>query len=88
MSILTKDLDKHPYTGERKVIGKLRVKTSGWTEGFFNGNPDYEQVRGITPGKTYDVLRKIGLGDVEDVIIIDDFGNEAEHSDFLFEEIE
>lgn len=39
-------------------------------------------------GKIYDVIRVEGLGDCEDVTIIDDLGNETELADFFFEEIE
>ena len=82
-------LSNHPYTGVRKVNGKLKVSDKkDWIKPFFNGTPNYEQVTGITIGKTYDVVQTEGFGDVEDVTIIDDNGKEATYGSFFFEEIE
>ena len=85
--ILKDNIDDHPYTGIREVTGKLRVKTASWLDGHFNGSINCEQVRNITRGKIYDVVRVEGLGDCEDVTIIDDSGNEQTLADFFFEEI-
>lgn len=85
--ILKDNIDTSPYTGVRNVTGKLRVKTANWLDGHFNGSINCEQVRNITRGKIYDVVRVEGLGDCEDVTIIDDSGNEQTLADFFFEEI-
>ena len=82
-------LSNYPYTGVRNVSGKLKVSdTKDWTKPFFDGSPNYEQVTGITRGKVYDVVRKEGYGDVEDIIIINDNGEEAKYGSFFFEEVE
>lgn len=86
--VLRENIDCNPYTGVRTVKGKLRVKTDGWLKPYFNGADRYEQVHNVTMGKVYDVIRVEGLGDCEDVTIIDDLGNETELADFFFEEVE
>ena len=48
MSVITKNIDCRPYTGKRNVKGKVRVKTSDkakWLDGYFDGNPNYTQVK-------------------------------------------
>lgn len=90
MSVITKNIDCRPYTGERNVKGKVRVKTSDkakWLDGYFDGNPQYSQVKNITRGKIYDVVKVIGYGDVEGILIINDIGEEIELCDFFFEEV-
>lgn len=87
MSIITKNIDINPYVGTRTPKGKVRVKThneANWLDGYFNGDPNYEQVIGITRGKEYDVIKVEGLGDVEDVTIIDDNGKEKRLGSFFF----
>ena len=90
MSVITKNIDSRPYTGERNTNGKVRVKTSGeakWLDGYFDGNPQYSQVKNITRGKIYDVVKVIGYGDMEGIVIINDIGEEKELCDFFFEEV-
>ena len=90
MSVITKNIDCRPYTGKRNIKGKVRVKTSDeakWLDGYFDGNPKYSQVKNITRGKTYDVVKVIGYGDVEGIFIINDIGEEIELCDFFFEEV-
>lgn len=55
---------------------------------YFDGTRDAEQTENVTPGKVYKVVKVIGFGDCEDVVIIDDSGEEQELADFFFEEIE
>lgn len=91
MSIMTKDIDTRPYTGARKVEGKIKVKTSeeaSWLDGYFNNTPNYSQVTGITRGKVYDVIKVEGFGDGEDITIIDDNGKEQTLGDFFFTEVD
>lgn len=91
MSIITKDIEKNPYTGVRVVSGKVRMKTSeeySWISRYFDGNPDYDQITDVTQGKIYDVVRVEGFGDGEDITIIDDKGNEQSLCEFFFEEVE
>lgn len=90
MSIITKNIDESPYTGERNVCGKVRVKThdeAKWLDGYFNKTPNYSQVENVTRGKVYDVIKVIGYGDVEGIVIINDIGKEEELCDFFFEEV-
>lgn len=91
MSIITPNIDASPYTGVRNVQGKVRVKThddAPWLDNFFNGKENCDQITGITRGKTYDVISVEGLGDVEDITIIDDNGTKQTLGDFFFDEIE
>lgn len=86
MSILTKNLDSRPYTGIRKVEGKLKIKDNEYITKFFNNTPNYEQIKNVTIGKYYDILEIEGLGDVEDVMFIDDIGEKQSLADFFWEE--
>lgn len=91
MSIITNNIDSRPYTGVREIKGRVRVKTSeeaSWLDGFFNGIPIYDQVTGVTRGKIYDVIRVEGFGDIEDITIIDDNGEEHSLGSFFFVEVE
>ena len=91
MSIITENIDSQPYTGIRKPKGKVRVKTheeASWLDGYFNGTPNYDQVKGITRGKEYNVVQVKGLGDVEDITIIDDNGNEQSFGSFFFTNVD
>lgn len=90
MSIITENIDSQPYTGIRKPKGKVRVKThdeASWLDDFFSGAPNYTQVTGITRGKEYEVVKVEGLGDCEDITIIDDNGNEQTFGDFFFVDV-
>lgn len=88
MSVLRKNIDSNPYTGIRSVSGKyLRLRTDEHLTHFFDGTPTVEQVEGVTRGKVYEVVAIEGFGDCEDVIIIDDNGNEKRLADFFFEEV-
>lgn len=88
MSILKKNIDRFPYTGVRKVSGQLKLSTKEWLNPYFDGTPDYTQIKGVTRGKIYDVISVEGYGDAEDVTFIDDNNEEHTLADFFFEEIE
>jgi len=90
MGVLRENIDANPYTGKRSTSGKyLKVKDNAeWLNGFFDGNPDYDQVVGITRGKIYEVVAIEGLGDCEVITVIDDDGNEHTLGDFFFEEVD
>lgn len=88
MNILTRDIDSHPYTGIRKVTGKIKVTDKDFIRKFFDGTKDYQQVKNVTMGKVYDVLEVEGFGDVEDITFIDDAGEQQSLADFFFEEVE
>ena len=85
--IFTDDIDKYPYTGAVEVSGKVRVIDAPHIRPFFDGTENYEQVRNITIGKVYSVVGKEGLGDVEDIFIIDDLNQVARLGSFFFEEV-
>ena len=88
MGILKRNIDSNPYTGIRQVEGYLKVKDKGsCLDEFFNNTPNCEQIKNITQGKIYKVVSVEGLGDVEDVSIIDDVGNIQTLGDFFFEEV-
>lgn len=78
-----------PYTGTREVKGKIRTVDKGkkpWIDGHFNGQENYSQVKNITQGKEYDVIRTTGYGDVQDITVIDDVGEEQTLGAFFFED--
>lgn len=90
MGVMMKD-GAWPYTGVRNVKGKVRAKTSEeapWLDVYFDGTSNADQVKGVTRGKVYDVVRVEGFGDCEDVTIIDDNGEEHELADFFFAEVD
>lgn len=86
--MLRENIDSNPYTGSRNVKGKLRVKTDEWLTKFFDGTEGVEQVRNVTMGKIYDVVKIEGIGDCEDITIINDIGEPIKLGDFFFEEVE
>lgn len=89
MSVLRENIDANPYTGKRSVNGKyLRLSIDDRLNHFFDGTPTVEQVEGVIRGKVYEVVAIEGFGDCEDVVIIDDNGNELELADFFFEEVD
>ena len=85
--ILTEYIDSHPYTGERNIKGYLKLSTKKYFDHFFDGSLNYQQVENITRGKIYEVISVIGYGDGEDVVILDDNGNEQRLADWFFEEL-
>ena len=85
--IFTDDIDKNPYTGKVEVSGKVRVIDAPHIRPFFDGTENYEQVRNITIGNVYSVVGKEGLGDVEDIFIIDDLNQVSRLCSFFFEEV-
>ena len=85
--ILAENIDSHPYTGERNIKGYLKLSTKKYLDNFFDGSVNYQQVENITRGKIYEVISVIGYGDGEDVIILDDNGNEHRLADWFFEEL-
>lgn len=85
--VLTEHIDSHPYTGERNIKGYLKLSTKKYLDNFFDGSVNYKQVKNITRGKIYEVISVIGYGDGEDVVILDDNGNEHRLADWFFEEL-
>lgn len=83
--IFTRNIDMFPYTGEREVEGFLKVSEREFLDPWFNENRD--NLKNITRGKIYKVVKAIGYGDVEDFVIIDDIGEEITLGCFFFEEI-
>lgn len=85
--IFQENIDANPYTGIRKISGKVKVKETDFIKNFFNGAEGYVQVKDVTPGKIYEVVQKEGHGDVEDIFIIDDANKIQSLGDFFFEEV-
>ena len=86
-NILSTNLDEQPYTGEITVKGKLRIKNVPHLKGFFDGSKGYEQVENVTMGKVYNIIKKEGFGDGEDITFIDDIGEEQTLGSYFFEEV-
>ena len=87
MSVLTQNIDSHPYTDTHQITGQLRLSTKSWLDNYFNGTPNYDQVTNVTRGKIYNVISKTGYGDVEDITFINDNGQEQTLGSFFFEEL-
>jgi hypothetical protein len=85
--VFTRNIDMFPYTGERDVEGFLKISERSFLDPYYNGASRYVQVKNVTRGKIYKVVRAIGYGDVEDFVIIDDIGEEHTLGSFFFEEI-
>ena len=89
-NVITSNIDNHPYVGIRNVVGKVRFKdltNNSYIRRYFDGTPDVEQIRNITPGKIYDVVKVEGYGDCEDITILDDIGSEQRLMAYFFEEV-
>ena len=67
------DLDSHPFTGERKVDFKAKMK--------------YGKVKNTTQGKVYDIYKVEGFGDVANFYFINDVGKEDHLCDYFFEKV-
>ena len=85
--VFTSNIDVFPYTGEKEVNGFLKISEKDFLAHWFNDDKEYKQKKNITRGKIYQVVRKIGYGDVEDFVIIDDNGEEFTLGSFFFEEL-
>jgi hypothetical protein len=80
-----KDLDTHPFTGERKTNFKARVSEKEQLKPFFDGTPHYDKVENVTQGKVYEIHEVRGYGDVADFCFKDDIGEEHILGSFFFE---
>lgn len=88
------ELDNCPYTGEYDCSNHpIKVKlvdfeTKPWLKRYFDGTENVEQITTITPGKEYEVVGYEVMGDVADVTIINDNGEEETFMECFFEDIE
>ena len=84
------DLDSHPFSGLLKlsIPFNVKVKNDEYIERFFNGTPNYGQVKDVTIGKVYTIYAVEGYGDVADFIFINDVGIETRLGSFFFEDAE
>lgn len=85
MSIKTKNIDKYPYTGIRKVNGEIKLRDA---DVLANCGLSLEDMPNLTAGKVYTAVCVEGFGDCEDITIIDDIGEEQTLGDFFFEEVD
>ena len=83
-----RNLDSHPFVGERKVSFKAKISEKPFLDGFFNGSPKHSQVENVTRGKVYDIYKVMGQGDGADFYFLDDTGKEMILGDFFFEAAE
>lgn len=79
-----------PFTGRIEINPPIRAKIRNTEKirHFFDGSKDYVQVTDITMDKTYEIYAVEGFGDVSDVFIKDDNGNEKELISDWFEEVD
>ena len=80
------DLDSHPFSGLLKlsIPFNVKVKNDEYIERFFNGTPNYGQVKDVTIGKVYTIYAVEGYGDVADFIFMNDVGIETRLGRFAF----
>jgi len=82
------DLDRHPFTGERKVNFKAKVTEKESLKKFFSETVGTKWIQNVTPGKIYEIYKVEGYGDCVDFYFKDDSGKEQYLADFFFEEVE
>ena len=84
-----KDLDSHPFSGERILDQpvKVKIKDEPHIRKFFDGTKFYEQITNLTIGKIYLVHKIEGFGDVADAFLTDDNGKETEIMVDMLEEV-
>ena len=85
--ILTENIDSKPYIGTRYVNGYLKLSEKNYLDHYFDKSVNYDQVVNVTRGKIYQIIKVIGYGDVEDIVFINDIGEEQQLADFFFEEV-
>ena len=85
--ILTENIDSKPYIGTRWVNGFLKLSEKNYLDHYFDKSENYDQVVNVTRGKIYQIIKVIGYGDVEDIVFINDIGEEQQLADFFFEEV-
>ena len=76
-SVLTKNIDDHPYTG---------IKCAGYLGELVAKKTDKEL--GITKGKKYKIVAKCGYGDVEDILFENDKEEVGHLGSWFFKEVE
>lgn len=73
----------HPFIGEKTVALRGTISKDAALDACFNG-----RVKNITRGKTYDIHKVVGYGDVAVFYFTDDAGEEQWLCDFCFEKSE
>lgn len=73
------DIRVRPTTNEKLLPHLMK---------HLEGAEHYSKINNITLGKEYHVHRINALGDIFDVVIIDDKGNEKEYCSWIFEDID
>lgn len=86
--------DDAPFTGERQMIPPVRVRLKFLPERYFSKTSMLGESReeylermksdGIQLYKTYEAIRINGHGDVADITVLNDFGEEKSFMEFLF----
>lgn len=86
--------DDTPFTGERQMIPPVRVRLKLLPERYFSKTSMLGESReeylermksdGIQLYKTYEAIRINGHGDVADITVLNDFGEEKSFMEFLF----
>lgn len=81
-----KNLDNHPFTGTRQVDFDARVSQEPHIMKHFNGAPNYDQVKHVTPGNVYHIFQVEGFGDAADFTFNDDAGRPHTLGSFFFKD--
>lgn len=87
MGLFKRDID----VGKRKPSGcggYVKLRDDEYVNKFFDGSNGFNQIKNITKGKVYRVVGIVGYGDVEDIVIIDDYGNQDKFCSYFFDEVD
>ena len=86
--------DEAPFTGERQMIPPVRVRLKFLPEQYFSKTSMLGESRaeylermksdGIQLYKTYEAIRIYRHGDVADITVLNDFGEEKTFMEFIF----
>ena len=85
------NLDSRPSCRVVKLDTPIKVKLvdfedKKWLKGHFDGTENYQQIEHIIPNKEYNMIAYETMGDVADITIINDIGEEYDIMECFFEE--
>ena len=89
------DLEDRHFTGRIEIDPPIKVKLKSMEElkrcklsCFFDGSESCEQIKRVTMGREYEIHAVEGFGDMIDVFVTDDFGEEYRILSAFWEEVD
>lgn len=83
---LDSDIDRFPITGICPAHIPVIAASGSWLDKYYDGRSGCDKITNITQGKEYLVHQIEGYGDVFDVFVVDDNGEETRLSSFFFKQ--